>query len=974
VAVCARCGADNREGAKFCDACGAPLAVAAAPEQRKTVTVLFCDVSGSTALGERVDPEALRAIMSRYFDVARTAIERHGGTVEKFIGDAVMAVFGVPTVHEDDALRAVRAALELRDAVEIEVRIGVNTGEVVTGGGEKLATGDAVNVAARLEQSASSGDVLLGPQTYALVRDVVDAELLPPIDAKGKAEPLTAYRVRSLTGDARRRNSAGMVGRARELTLLAHAFERARHEHACHLFTILGNAGIGKSRLVSEFLDGLSSARTVTGRCLSYGDGITYRPVVEVLQQLEIPVQSVLHDATSPPEIAWSVRKALEQAALDEPLVVVFDDIQWGEESFLDLIEHVADLSRDASILLLCMARPDLLEVRPGWGGGKVNATSVLLEPLAQTETTALVRALLGADDDALVARIGAAADGNPLFAEEMVELTRSSGGEVAVPATIQALLSARLDGLSAEERVVLECGAVEGQVFRRSAVAALAEGGVDAQLTALVRKELLRPEPADDGYRFRHLLIRDAAYDAVPKARRIGHHTRFAEWLVEHDPALVELDEIAGYHLEQAANYAGELGRDPLVLGKRAAIHLTQAALRADARGDAGAAVKLGLRAERLVARDDPRRLLLLPTLARALDDCGRGDEAILLLDEAIADGDAVTAARARAIRAVTRTLARGLSVDWARGEAEQAIAELTPLGDDEGLANAYVALAWISLWSGSVGRMGFAAERARVHAERKGDMSTVVEAIGLQAAALLRSDAPLSQAESFAEELLALDHGLKLHANALFLQSRCAAERLRVSEARSLRSEAIRLMEELGLEVLAAGTYQLGAAYEWLAEDWAEMEGSARTAWERFEHVGDRGLRATAGALLAYAWLELGRLEEAEQLIDEAVALNADPTTLWWAHCGRSLAAIVHGDPTAAVEHAHRALTIVEGSDDAFNRSIVLIALAEAQSAAGDLDGCSATVAEASALAERRESAAFLARAQSVLATMAS
>jgi len=278
--ICASCGAENREEARFCDVCGAALAVAPPREQRKTVTVLFCDVSGSTAFAESRDPEAVRAVMTRYFEVARAAIERHGGTVEKFIGDAVMAVFGVPVVREDDALRAVRAAQELRDGVDIPIRIGVNTGEVVTGSGDSLVTGDAVNVAARLEQAAGTGEVLLGERTYDLVRGAVDAELLPPLEAKGKSDPMTAYRLGAVTGETgvARRIDAPFVGRARERTLLAGAWERCVSERACALFTILGTAGVGKSRLAAEFLD-VVDATVVRGRCLSYGEGITYWPI-----------------------------------------------------------------------------------------------------------------------------------------------------------------------------------------------------------------------------------------------------------------------------------------------------------------------------------------------------------------------------------------------------------------------------------------------------------------------------------------------------------------------------------------------------------------------------------------------------------------------------------------------------------------------------------------------------------------------
>jgi class 3 adenylate cyclase len=512
MVACPQCGAENREGARFCDSCGGVLlAVASRPrELRKTVTVVFSDVTGSTAMGERLDPESLRGVMARYFEAMKQVIESHGGPVEKFIGDAVMAVFGVPVLHEDDALRALGAAWEMREAIgqlneelardygtTLELRIGVNTGEVVTGTEERLATGDAVNVAARLEQAAQPGEILLGEETLRLSRDAVEAALVAPFELKGKAEPVAAYRLQSVRPGApaiERYLDAPIVGRETELRRLHDAFEQALRDRSCQLFTIPGAAGVGKSRLAYEFLASLDEATVVRGRCLSYGEGISYWPVVEVLKQLEPRLLELMRDelvltvlksllgeeevSSSSEEIAWAFRKLLEAASAEGLLVCVFDDIHWGEETFLELVEHVADLSRDAPILLLCMARPDLLDRRPHWGGGKLNATTVLLEPLSAAETGELIERLLGdaTIETQLRQRIGDAAEGNPLFAEEMVAMLRDSrDGDVAVPATIQALLAARLDQLEPSERGVLERGSVEGRVFHRGAVQALA-------------------------------------------------------------------------------------------------------------------------------------------------------------------------------------------------------------------------------------------------------------------------------------------------------------------------------------------------------------------------------------------------------------------------------------------------------------------------------------------------------------------
>ncbi len=598
--ICASCGRENPEGASFCNACAVPLVDASGSrERRKVVTCLFCDLAGSTALGESVDPEALRGLLARYFERMKAIVEKHGGVVEKFIGDAVMAVFGLPAVHEDDALRALRAAVEMRAALGelgIEGRIGVNTGEVVTGTEERLVTGDGVNVAARLEQAAKPGEILIGKATLRLTRDVVEAEPVEPLALKGKRAPVPAWRLVSVSTEVvERRTDSPLVGRELELRALTEAWERVRTARSCELVTVVGAAGVGKSRLVAELLAGIDAA-VVRGRCLAYGTGITYWPVVEVLKQLEPRMRGLVLDpgasetlggllanegAASTDELAWAFRKLLEAVAGEQPLVAVFDDIQWGEEAFLDLLEHVAYLASDAPILLLSMGRPDLLERRPGWGG------VLRLQPLPAEDAERLIGARLGERElePEVRERILATAGGNPLFVQEMVAMLQESGsGAVAVPPTIQALLAARLDQLDPAERTVLERAAVEGEIFHRGAVQALTPGEsqLTTRLTSLVRKELVRPDkaqfPGEDAYRFRHLLIRDAAYDALAKATRAELHERFADWLEEHGRDLVELDELIGYHLEQAYRHRTELGHgdtQTLATGERAAERL---------------------------------------------------------------------------------------------------------------------------------------------------------------------------------------------------------------------------------------------------------------------------------------------------------------------------------------------------------------------------------------------------------------
>ena len=717
--VCLSCDVENPSEARFCMSCGAELVRAEpARERRKVVTVLFCDLVGSTALGESTDPEALRARMRRYFEDLRVILERHGGTVEKFVGDAVMAVFGIPVSHEDDALRAARAAAEMRQAIGehgLEARIGINTGGVVVGGeGETLVTGDAVNVAARLEQAATAGEILIGAETRLLVRDAVLLEPVEPLALKGKSEPVKAFRLLEVIGGAAplaRHPGTPLVGRERERQRLWRDYEDAVADSTCRLFTLLGPAGIGKSRLVSDLLDRVGGeADILRCRCRSYGEGITYWPLVEILIAIGVEPDSVI--GASPPETQLAFRRMLEARATERPQVVVIDDLQWAEPVFVDLVEHIADLSRDAPIFLLCVARNELLDVRPGWGGGKVNATSLLLESLAPEECADLMDRLVpdAVLDPVLRERITKASAGNPLYVEEMVAMVREHGGdgEIVVPPTINALLQARIDVLDGDVRLVMERGSVEGEVFHRGSVAALspalATGGVEAHLATLVRKELIRSTPStfplDEGFRFRHLLIRDAAYESLPKATRAELHEQFADWLSTHE--LVEGDELVGYHLEQAHHYRAELnpGDEALPrLAARASERLAAAGSGALDRADFNAGVSLLRRASAVLPVGDERRLALAPELAAALGELGRADEGFEILEEASAAEDAQTRARA----AVTRAILRQEQV--AGGDAIRDAFE--QIGDDYGLA-----LYW---WSMAWGRLGVASSARR-------------------------------------------------------------------------------------------------------------------------------------------------------------------------------------------------------------------------------------------------------------------
>jgi class 3 adenylate cyclase/tetratricopeptide (TPR) repeat protein len=955
--VCPACAFENPEGARFCAGCGKPLeAPAQAREVRKTVTVVFCDVTGSTALGERLDPESLRHVMARYFEAMRAALERHGGTVEKFIGDAVMAVFGVPIVHEDDALRAARAATEMREALaslneelardygtRLELRIGVNTGEVVTGTEERLATGDAVNVAARLEQAAAPGELLLGPETMRLLRGAVTAEELEPLELKGKAEGVRAFRLASVDAEELlRRLDAPMVGRQRELRLLADAWERTTSERNCLLFTLLGTAGVGKSRLTQEFLAGVS-ANVVRGRCLSYGEGITYWPVTEIVLQLARlghdigagPLAALAGEGapTSSEEIALAFRRLLEQATSARPVVVVFDDMHWGEPGLFDLIEHVATMSRGAPILLLCLGRPELLDRRPAWGGGLLNATTVLLEPLSAAETEELINALASRLDAGLAARIRDAAEGNPLFVEEMTAMVEEgSDGDVVVPPTVQALLAARLDQLDGGERSVLECGAIEGQVFHRGAVQALSapEADLSPRLAALVRKELVRPEKGlftgDDAYRFRHILIRDAAYDALSKAMRADLHERFADWLEGHGQDLLERDEILGYHLVQAHRYRVELG--PLddagrALAARAAERLGLGAEAARLRGDLHATDALLTRRVELLPEGTAVQAEVELQLARILFDTGEFERAAELVDDATrfaeASSDERLAALALLEKLMLRTLVGGVEATFDPMEMEIQTHTLERLGDEVGLAQGLAYLGRCLFYSGSCSHALNAYERAIDLARRHGLRRDVRDWQHWEAAAKFYGPTRVEDVIVFLDELVAEDarEGMPSPLSEL-VKAASLAMKGELEEARKLVRKAAPDALELGIVPLGA-VGMAGGHVELLAGAPESAVELLEIPWERYGELGERGFRATVGTMLAEALIAAGRDAEAEPVLDEVETFAApddfDPQArLRWA---RGLILAQRGELDEAERLAREAVAIVARTD---------------------------------------------------------
>jgi class 3 adenylate cyclase/tetratricopeptide (TPR) repeat protein len=976
VKTCPSCGAENPEGFSFCGSCGAALVEAApAREVRKTVTVLFCDVVGSTALGERVDPEPLRRLMGSYYEQMRSIVERHGGTVEKFVGDAVMAVFGIPQSHEDDALRAVRASAEMQAAaalLELGIRIGINTGEVVTGEGETLVTGDAVNVAARLEQAAASGETLIGSETRGLVRDAVETEETEPLALKGKAEPLQVHRVLVVDPDApslARRLDRPMVGRARELERLLGDFEHSANDRACHMFTLLGAAGVGKSRLVRAFLEPTGErARVLRGRCLHYGEGITYWPVVEVLIQLGRDPGSVI--GASPAEAQLAFRKVLEDEAAKGPLVVYFDDLQWAEPTFLDLVEHIADWSRDAPIFLLCAARPDLLDLRPSWGGGKLNASSLLLESLSSADSALLVGHLLEETelDEGLRGRIVEAAEGNPLFVEEMVAMVREDGldGEVVVPPTIHALLQARLDRLGGDERTVIERGAVEGKIFHRGAVLELSpefvRPAVGTHLLALVRKELIRPEqttvPGDEAFRFRHLLIRDAAYESVPKETRAALHEQFASWLDAH-VHLVEQDEIAGYHLEQAARYREEIGNPDAVVAEEAFRRLAAAGQAALGRSDWNGARSLIRRAVALLPVGHPARADVLPDYYFTLVESAEWDAARDVVAELQASQDERAQAFGALFEAELDVVAEeGVGIGPAFSEAiASAVETFEQLGDAKGLAYSSRLAAyerWASLrWAEAIEKF----EAAAANAASAGIQYLEDDARSRIARAHANGPTPLP------ETIQLLERFIREYA-----ERPLALAGIRIALARAFAAhgdiEAAREVEDVEAVYLEAGMALEATSVQytrsWIARcagDFEEEERQLREQVEKLEKLNDRNYLGTSWMQLGMCLVDLGKHEDAQRALERAreVTIPEDVVDVVGLDALEAVLRARRGELEEAQELASRALSRAEETDFVRLRLDTRSSAAEVLELAGRGDEAKALLQESVEIAER-------------------
>jgi predicted ATPase/class 3 adenylate cyclase len=1002
--------------------CGARLrTIAATGQARKTVTIVFCDVVGSTPMAEELDTERVRAIMTRFFAEMQAMLERHGGTVEKYIGDAVMAVFGIPTLHEDDALRAVRAAADMRTALadlnedlrrttgmSIATRTGVNTGEVVVGdlGGEESVIGDPVNVAARLQGAASPGGILLGRDTYRLVRDAVRVGEATSLVLKGKGDAVTAYPLIGLleAPEAQRAEAPRLVGREAELRTLNEAYQQAVARRECRVVAVVGDAGVGKSRLAAEFVDGLAGdAVTATGRCLSYGDGITFWPVAEAVWHLAridadqprdaatakvaallegVEDEAMLLDRVSAAaglgggtpamqETFWAIRRLIEWVARDQPLVLTFDDVQWAESAFLDLLDYVVRSTHEVPVLIVCLARNELLEERPEWLTQLPGATTVRLGPLEHVDTLSLIDDLLHGDriDGGLRRRIAEAGDGNPLFVEEILQMLRddgaldersSDGATLAVPPTIHALLAARLDRLGPDESLVMRAGAVMGKTFYWGAVADLVPEGVRPRvggiLQSLVRRQLIAPDPSpfvgEDAFRFHHLLVQETAYQETPKAARADLHARFAGWL-EHAAGerVGEFEEILAYHEERAARYLHELARtgpevDRLVDGAHRL--LAGAGRRALARGDVSAAVNLLSRAHEVVPPDDPRRAEIAPDLAEAVMETGDLQHAEGLLAEARTSGDRGLQAHAQVVSLVLREF---IEPERRAEEALEVLQGVTPvfeeLGDDLGLARALRLMADVHWTRGRYADVDALLERAIEHASKAGASAEQSAILRQYAGSALYGPTPVTAIIERCDWVSRASDNRAAEAGALRTRGVAYAMQGRFDEGRELVARSARVLEDLGLRLRAAFVSDAAGAVETLAGDHAAAERALRAGYDTIEELGERAYLSTVSAMLAHAIWAQGRADEAAMFCSLAEETGADDdiTTqvLWRTARARIVAA--GGDGDEGVRLARDAVALAEETDDINMQGDALVDLGDVLAGAGDREASEAS-----------------------------
>jgi class 3 adenylate cyclase/tetratricopeptide (TPR) repeat protein len=1039
--ICPNCGGHNPPDFHRCGRCGAHLVVMRARETRKTVTIVFIDLRAATVRGEPLVSEMLQDLMAQAFEISRLAVERHGGTVAKFIGDAVMAVFGLPVRHEDDTLRAVRAAIEVkaglmtlaesleRDrAIRLDLALGVNTGEVVAGHasvGRSLAIGDAVNVAARLQQAARSREVLIGQPTYALVRDVVETEEVEALALKGKTQPVRAYRLiglKAIAAPGRRQDSA-MVGRGEEMALLSRMFDRAVAERACRMVTLVGDAGVGKTRLTQEFLDSVGDrVRVVRGRCLSYGEGITFWPIVgvvrdaaaieetdrpeaareklgrlvgddEVVQRVAAAV-GLLDAQFQIAELFWGVRRFFEIIARDQPLVVLFDDIHWAEPTFLDLIERLIAATHDAPVMLLCAARPELMGKRESWAEGP-DATHIVLTRLSDAEAARVIDNLLGHAGlpERARSRVLGAAEGNPLFVEQLVSMLIDTGmlrlvdgrwesrgdlSGIAIPPTIHALLAARLDQLPDGERAVIEPASVIGLAFAQAALEAIVDDDVRDEvptcLISLAQRQFVRREKVSGeeayGHRFAHQMIRDATYAGILKRARARLHERFVAWADEADRAAdrgTEYEEILGYHLEQARRYLAELGpldQHGVALGIDASRRLASAGRRAFERGDMPATANLLRRAADVLPDEHAGRPRLQFQSGLALWEMGEYEAAISVLEVAIAGAaaqeDTGLETTARVTLLMKRYYADPSKVeDRVEDRVREGIDVLERVGDEEGLAHAWLAMAGLRMVDNQWGAAARAIERVIEHARRAGSRALELRAMPNLALCAEYAPTPIAEGIRICDDLIARSGGDR-RVEAIVLRSRAHMRAMQgdFASARDEYRRARKTLEELGWTFLAAIGSIVSGPIEMLAGDPVAAEAELRHDYETLHRLGERNYISTVAGYLAEALLLQGRDGEAGTFAAfsaEVAAPDDLASQVLWRGASAKLLARA-GKLEEAERLAREAVELIRPADDPIDLANALSDLGEVLRKGGRYDEAARAADEALRLYEQK------------------
>jgi DNA-binding SARP family transcriptional activator len=997
------------------------------PNIRKIVTVLVAG-PGDSAAPRRLDPELRRRLGDRVLQQVAPVAVRNGATVERLSSDRAMAVFGVPAAHEDDALRAVKTAAELLANQAAGLQIGIDTGVVLTGDasvGDPLVTGDALDSAAFLQRSSRPGAVVIGDATRQLVRDAVTVDGVE-LAAEPGGEPETAWVLLELHAGApafERRFDAPLIGRGADLAQLRQAFERTTRERRAHLVTVFGEAGVGKTRLVHELIRSVADeAQALTGRCLSYGEAITYWPLREIVEQAaggrdirELLAESVEAEAVAErletaigsgtgaavkEEVFWAVRKLAESLAREAPLLIVFEDVHWAEPTLLDLIEYVADWIREAPVLVACLARPELLDERPAWGGGKLNATSILLEPLSQETSSELIGALpAGAElRPEARSRIARAAGGNPLFLEQMLAMLAQgddADAEIAVPPAIQALLAARLDRLEPDERLVLERAAVEGEAFHLSAVVELTPDdrreAVPACLMSLVRKELIRPDapglPGDDAFRFRHALIRDAAYERLSKERRSRLHELYADWLEQTTGERAdEFDEFLGYHLEQAYRYRSELGpleAEVSELAGRARLRLVSAGRLAFRRGDIEAAVNLLERARSVSSSDERAWLGFAPDVGFALFHAGEFERARRILDDAIdrssVVGDCLVERHAWVVRDYSRLFHEPDQIELAHAlrQAEESIKLFQAAHEDAALSRA-----WNFVWhlyqsSSEPQPIREIAERSLAHAKRAGSPIDEAWSLALLVYSLLEGPTPAGEAvlacERLLEELSASRLGqatVNTHLAPLL------AMQGRFEEARSMIVRGRADLEEFRMEGPQLSAHELASArVERLAADPVATERATRAAAAHSGETADSWYHAVALIDVAHAVCDLDQPTECLRLLDESETFAAPPDVelVVKRPAFRALALAQLGCLDEARTLAGEAVANAAGREYLNYEAEALLVQAEVLRLSGDFVGARRTLEDALGVLERKGNTVLVARTRTALEALA-